>query len=305
MSRLTVAIAEDAVQALFRQVVKTIDIHKTDSTNGGVFGAGYDVRFHLENGDIELNSNGSVEINELDVVWDNLSAWLTIDIPTITLGGWCIIPDLIFGGCAVRLPSFPIFGGSPDITLPLSLPGIRSEVSCIATPVLRYEIDPARPAGENDLAAHTNGRPDHRVLYLDPQPPIDLDLLDLPDMIGDLLDSVLDGIIDGLVGGLPGWAKDLLHLMFGSVVDIVRDVLDIPDDIGEWFTELLGVNLDLFAVVEQAIVEVLAAQAPLHKVEQPMPLDGFSNDGQPVLLDISSLAVSINDDELILTADLA
>lgn len=304
MSHVTVAINEAAVQALFRQVVDNLHVHTTDSTTGSVFGAGYDIEFHLENGDVELNADGTVEISELDVVWDLLKVWLTIDIPTVTIGGWCIVPDIIWGGCAVRLPSWPVFDGHPDIRLPLSIPGVRSEVSCIAEPVIRYEVDPARPPGEDDLLAHKNGRPDHRVLYLQPHAPIDIDVFDLPDMIGDLLDGLLDLVIDDLLGDLPGWVKDLLHAIFGSVVDIIRALLDIPDDIGEWFSELLSVNLDLFSVIEQAIVDLLAAKTPLHKMEQPFPLDGFKNDGQPVLLDLRSLDVVVDDDELVLTADL-
>lgn len=130
-------------------------------------------------------------------------------------------------------------------------------------------------------------------------------------MVGDLLEDAIDMVVDGLLGWLPGWAKDVLRSMFGSLVDLVRDVLDLPDDLGEWFSDLIGISLDL----EGFLIELLDQffiDYPAFRVEDPYPvLDwspplGTPASGTrliPVKVPIEDLDVDVADTELVLTAN--
>ena len=93
---------------------------------------------------------------------------------------------------------------------------------------------------------------------------------------------------------------------------VLKEILDIPDDIQEWLSDLLGVSLGLENIIGQALIEHFVTDDPLFELEDPYPiLDKAPNpnnkQGQPPLPDlvpvklpIRDLTVSNNDVELIL-----
>jgi hypothetical protein len=105
---------------------------------------------------------------------------------------------------------------------------------------------------------------------------------------------------------------DLIADLLGSIVDLVRVILDIGDDIQEWLEDLLGVSLGLENIIGQALIEHFVTDEPLFELEDPYPILGEApnpNDKQgqpplpklvPVKLPIRDLTVSNNDVELIL-----
>ena len=85
-----------------------------------------------------------------------------------------------------------------------------------------------------------------------PTLPFDLQIIDVADTVGDLFKNLLDGAIDALLGGAPDWAKDLLKAIVGSVDDLIRTILGIPDDISGWLMDLLT-SLGVFNVLLAAL----------------------------------------------------
>jgi len=304
MSQLVVAASESAAARLFAYARDQISLAASDSANFGPFSASYAVAAHLEDGTFELHADGSISVSELDIKWDTLSAGIGFDIPEICIGGWCVVPTPF--GCAVRLPRWCVFDDNPDISLNLDLSGlVTSEVSVRARPDIRYRVDPGRAGWMSDLDAEDAGVPNKWQLFVHPIT-VDIDLFDIADMVGDLLENAVDAAIDGLLGWLPGWAKDIIRAILGPVIDVIRAILDIPDDIGEWLSNLLGVSLGLFNTIVTLIADYLANRFPIYELEDPVPV--LSADATvpliPVKFPIRGLAVTVTDDELVLEGSL-
>ncbi len=301
MAHLTVASSEGAVSKLFAGLRDNFSINEADSVDAGPFTAGYEVAFHLEGGSVDLRNDGSILISELDIKWDKLRLYAGIDIPELCIGGFCIIPSP--WGCILRAPRICIFEADPDIGIDLNLNGLlTSEISLAARPVLKYFVDPARPAGMSWLDAEDSNLANQWQLFIDPDW-LDIDIFDWSDIVGDLLDDAINSAVDDLLWFLPGWAKSLIKAILGPVVDLVRTILDIGDDIEEWLSDLLGVSLGLFDFITTAVADYFAARYPLLEIEDPFPVMGYQNGLIPIKLPIRDLAVAIDDSEMVLTAN--
>ena len=138
---LLAAGSERAVQELFDAIRDGFKLDEADSVDFGPFVAGYDVKAHLEGGTIDLRSDGTIALKELDIEWDVLHFFAGIDIPEQCVGGQCIVPNP-FGGCLVRLRQICVFSAVPDIGINLDLSGLLvSEVR--------------RPSGRSSRTAST------------------------------------------------------------------------------------------------------------------------------------------------------
>ena len=270
MAHITMAASEKAFVKLFERVRDEFEFADSDSGDFGPFSAGYDIKLHLEGGTVDLRADNTVSIKELDIKWDKFDFFVGLDIPEICIGGFCIIPKP-WGGCFLRAPKICIFEDDPDITLSLPLGGLlTSEVSVVASLLLKYFVDPARQGWMDDwdAAEQSPSVANRWQLFLDPQT-IDLDVLDFPDIIGDLLEKAADAAIDNLLGWLPGWARDIVKGIVGSAIDLLRDILDIGDDIEEWLSDLLNVSFGLFDTILTLIADYFAAKTPLFELEDP------------------------------------
>jgi hypothetical protein len=302
MSHFTVASSEAAVSKLFEGIRDGFSVDESDSVNFGPFTAGYDVGFHLEGGTVDLQNNGNILIKELDIKWDKLRVFAGIDIPELCIGGFCIIPSP--WGCILRAPRICVFDDNPDLGIDLDLSGLlTSEISIAAKPKLSYFIDPARPAGMSWLDAEDANVANKWQLFIDPDW-VDIDVFDWADIVGDLLDDAINTAVDDLLWFLPGWAKSLIHAILGPVVDLVRAILDIGDDIDEWLSNLLGVSLGLFDLIITLVADYFAGKTPLLSIEDPFPIMPYKNGLIPVKLPIEQLGITINDKEMVLAATL-
>lgn len=302
MAHMTIASSEQAVTKLFEGLRDNFSVDESDSADFGPFTAGYEVAFHLEGGTVDMQNDNSIVIRELDIKWDKLRVYAGIDIPELCIGGFCIIPSP--WGCVLRAPRICVFDDDPDIGIDLNLNGLlTSEISLAAKPDLRYLVDPARPAGMNWLDAEDAGLANTWSLFIDPEW-VDIDVFDWADIVGDLLEDALDHAIDDLLGFLPGWAKDLIRAILGPIIDLVRAILDIGDDIDEWLSDLLGVSLGLFDFIVTAVADYLADQFPLLEIEDPFPIMPYQGGLIPVKLPIESLTATFTEDELVITADI-
>ncbi len=302
MSQLTVAANESVFRALFAAVRDNFTFANSDSTSSGAFSAGYDVAFHLANGTVDLRADGSIRIEELDIVWDQLDVWVGLDLPEICTPSICLIPKP-WGGCFWRVGPYCIFDDNPDIKPTIDLSFLVSEISFGAKPNLVFVPNPARTPGMTDLDAHEAGKAHHWKLFIDPDK-VDLDLIDFADTIGNLLEDAILDAIGGLLDFLPGWAKDFVLAIIGSAIDLLRAVLDLPHDIGEWLADVIGTDLDLFNVLGLAVADYFAAKHPLHQIETPYPVQPASGPLFPVLVPIDAMGVTVDDTEITLTADL-
>lgn len=301
MADLTVAVSEATFRDLFNEVRDNITASTAGSEDLGPFSVSWAFGFRLEGGTVDLQGDGSVLISELDVVYDPVQLTFGIDIPEICIGGFCIIPTPF--GCLLRAPRICVFSADPDISLPIDLSGlIQSEISGAFTVKTRYFIDPARTPAMTDLDAEDAGIPNKWQFLLDPVW-LDLDLIDIADTVGNILDQAIDNAVDGLLGWLPGWARDLIKAILGPIVDLVRAILDIGDDIDEWLSNLLGVSIGILDFVATVVADFFADKYPFFEFEDPFPVLGYSGPLIPVKIPIRNLAVTVNDDEMILAAD--
>jgi hypothetical protein len=95
---------------------------EVDSKDLGPFTAGYDVKIHLEGGNVDLRADNTVQVKELDIKWDRLNLSLGIDIPGFCIPGICLIPNPL-GGCILETPEICLFDADPDISIVLPLGG--------------------------------------------------------------------------------------------------------------------------------------------------------------------------------------
>lgn len=308
MAHLTVAASENTFVMLFEAIRDNFHFAKSGSDSFGPLTASYSVDAHLKGGSVDLRADNTVQIKELDIKFDKLDLTLGIDVPRICVGGFCIISA--FGHCILRAPRKCFFEDNPDIKFTLPLGNlITSEVSVTGRLLTKYHVNPLRPGGMNDWDAHdaVPSLANHWQLFLDPQF-VDVDVFDIADIVGDLLENALNAAVDHLLGFLPGWAKAIIRAIFGPIIDLVRTLLDLPDDIQEWISNLLNVSFGILDFILQRIVEYLANKYPLHQIEDPFPvLDWAANPNPsapavlvPVKIPIRDLLVFNNDLEMVL-----
>ena len=303
---MQLAVSEDVAQLLFNKLRDNFAVSHSDSGSFGPFSVSYSVGAKLKNGKLEFQSNGTVRIKELDIVYDPLKLTFGIDIPSVTVGGFCIIPTPF--GCALRAPKKTFFGGNPDISVPLDLGGvITTEVSASCSAKLKYFTDPGG-AGMSRWAALAANKSNKWRLFLEPGY-IDIDFIDIADTVGNLVDKLVDAAVDALLGFLPGWARDLVKAILGSLTDLIRRILDIGDDIEEWLSNMLGVSFGLFDFIAHLVLEYLADKNPVFQFDDPYPMlpatVGPGGVGLvPVLVPVLGPSVVVNDDELVLSASL-
>lgn len=300
MSDLVSAISEKTVRRLFVDIINNIQPYCYRNQTSGSLSFNLDVCFKPVIRDdtiIDLTNNNTIKISELDIVWDTFKVGLGFDIPEICVGGWCVVPNP-FDDCLVRLPEICIFERDPDISITLDLSKvITSEISITTEPVVRYV--------ENNQ--------NKWQVFFNPLV-VDIDIFDIADIIGDMLERALNDALGGVLSILPDWAREAIENTIGRFIDYVRRLLDIPDDIGEWLSDILGRSLGLFNYIVTVLSEFFASRNPL-EIKDPLtlPLDSLSEklpilvpdkDLNPVKIPITALSVKVNDTELIVEASI-
>ncbi|MEM3159512.1 MAG: hypothetical protein QXJ74_01885, partial [Nitrososphaera sp.] len=155
------------------------------------------------------------------------------------------------------------------------------------------------------------GVPNRWQIALVPTLPIDLDIIDIADTIGDLFHNMIVDAIDSLLGslGLDQWAIDFIDFVLGGIEGIIRTVLDIPDDVGEFLLDLIG-NLGIFQALIDAISQYIAIT--LFELEDPLeilpanPAPTPSNPVAPLIpvkIPIEFLGIRVNTNEMVVEGD--
>jgi hypothetical protein len=302
MSHLTIAASEKAFGELFAVLRDGFKWSDAKTFNFGSYVVGYDVEIELKGGKVDLQNDNTVTISELDIKWKVLKLTIGFDLPEYCVGGWCWAWAPTFKGwqCVAKVPKICAFSKNPDVSKTLDLSGlVTSEVSLAASLVANYQVN--HPASVSYLDAQLSGTANQWQVFLVPKW-LDVDPIDVADTAGDLLMNTLTTAIQALLPG-PQWAKDLILAWLGPIVDKIRDILDLPDDIAEWFSDLLNVSFGLGNLIAQAILTYLAIQKPLIEIEDPYPILPASGGLIPVKIPIEDLTVRVTDDEMIVEAN--
>lgn len=304
MSDITLAASANAFAELFKALRDHFHVSKSDSASFGPFSASYAVSIRLQGGSIQLNDDNTIEVKNLDIVFDTLTVQVCFTIPGWCTPGFCIIPDP-WNGCLVGFPSICIPpGGTTTICIPLDLSGLTSKVSDIKASLLaKYFVDPARLPGWSDLDAEFNGHPNKWRIFVDPVW-VHVDPIDIPATVGNLFENAVHHAIDLLFPSwVPQWAKDWLWSIIGPVIDIIKAALSIVGEISDWIGDLLFNQFDLLGLIETAIADYFASKNPLYEFEDPFPILPAGGGLIPVKIPIRGLGAEVNSHEMIVRAN--
>src|SRR5260370_25904420 len=159
MSHITIAASANAFGQLFKAVRDHFTFAKSDSRTFGPFSASYSVALHLAGGTIQLNEDNTIEVQDMDIVFDTLKLTLCFNLPGFCIPSFCIVPDP-WNGCLVGFPGFCIGG---PICAPLDLSGFVFELSDVKANLLaKYFVDSARDPSLSDLNTRFNANSNHR-----------------------------------------------------------------------------------------------------------------------------------------------
>jgi hypothetical protein len=300
MSDVTIAASANAFEQLFNTLRDNFTFSKSDSANFGPFSASYSIALHLEGGTLTLNDDNTIEVQDVDVVWDTLKVEVCFDLPGWCVPSFCIVPDP-WNGCLVGFPGFCLGG---PICAPLDLSGLVSEISDIkASLAPTYYVDPARLSGWSDLDAEFNGHPNKWRIFIDPEW-VHVDPIDIPASVADLLENAVKDAIDNAIPSwVPDVVKDILWALIGPILDLITSVLGIVGDIAEWLSNLLGTLFDLLGAIETAVADYFASQYPIYEFEDPYPVLPAEPGLIPVKIPIRNLTATVDSHEMVVLAD--
>ena len=301
MSDITIAASEPAFEQLFVEVRDNFTFAASDSGSWGPFSASYSVALHLEDGSVALNADNTVQIQHVEIHWDSLKLTVCLDIPGWCIPGFCVVPDP-WNGCLVGFPGFCI--GGAHVCAPLDLSGLVSEINDIkASLAAQYFIDPARPGGLSDLQAVLNGYPNQWQVFIDPAF-VAIDPIDIPGSIAGILENLVKNAIDNLIPSwVPDWGKDIVWMLIGPILDLVKRILGVVGDIEDWLGDLIFNQLNLLFLVETAVADYFASQYPICKFPDPFQVLPASGSLIPVTIPVRDLQANVTDDEMVITAD--
>jgi hypothetical protein len=267
---------------------------------------------------------GSILIKDLTVSWDSLNFKVNIDLPKISIPGFST-PALVVDGVtiipAVNIPGFSLFGGNghnPDISIPIYLGGLESQVSIVLEPVTYYAT--GNTAVPND--------PNRWEFYVAPQLPIFVLPVEfgpkLQKAIEDGIASFFSDILDPFPGPLQDAIKSILtsalEAIGGAFATVLSDASSLAETVVDMITNanLLG----LTDLMDKALLNYFAGSSPLFTLRDPYLVSQTNTmgtitlsaanpkatitPGPPVInlsLPIPYVGVSINSGEVVVEAD--
>jgi hypothetical protein len=303
MADLTIALSEAVCAKTLEVVVANFGFDVSGGGDFGDFTARYDGRLVLKGGSLELRDDGTVRLRELDARWDKLDFTLGVRIPGISLGGGVV--DLP-GSRTIQLPGVTLFSSDPAVVFTVDVaPFVKHELSLVASPLIQHFQPGITPIGPQCQKLHTAlGVDDTKQqwrIFCDPQT-IDFDLFDFADTVGDLFEQAFTVAIDAI---LPlGPVRDLVLAAIGSVADLLRTLLDIPDDFSEWLSDLFNVSLGVFNLVLQFVAEFFGKCVSFYQLDDPFPMFPKTEDLAEVTISVQNLTATVSDVELVVTADI-
>jgi hypothetical protein len=237
----------------------------------------YQVEVSLAGGTVTLQNptsaqpNGSILVKDLTISWDSLNFKVNIDLPKISIPGFST-PALVIDGVtiipAINIPGFSLFGGNghnPDISIPIDLGGLESQVSIVLEPIVEYAV--GNTAVSND--------PNRWEFQVAPQLPIFV----IPVEFGPKLQKAIeDGIADffsDLLDPFPGPLQDIikdiltaaLEAVGGAFATVLSDASSLAESVVDMITDANA--LGLTNLLDKALSDLFEGMSPLFTVRDP------------------------------------
>ena len=211
---------------------------------------------------------------------------------------------------SILVPGTGVFSGGKTVTFTVHLaPFVKHELSLVGSPLIQHFKPGVTPIGKHCQDLHTaldidDTKQQWRV-FCDPQT-IDFDLFDFADTVGDLFEEAFTGALDA---ALPrGLLHDLILAGIGSIADLLRTLLDIPDDISEWLSDLFNVSLGVFNLILQFVADFFGKCISFFQLDDPYPMFPKTVEKGVELPDVTvpleHLTATVSDVELVVTADI-
>jgi hypothetical protein len=199
-------------------------------------------------------------------------------------------------------PQLPVPGAPRPLGLDwcLQLTNVSVDLYPGNTLVLPPELDPKHCQQVHTALGVDDTKPQWRV-FCDPQT-IDLDPFDFADTVGDLFEQALTDAVDALLPHGP--VHDLILAVIGSVADLLRTLLDIPDDISEWLSDLFNVSFGVFNLILGFVADFFGKCVSFFQLDDPFPMFPKTDDLAEVTVPIEHLTATVSDVELVVTADI-
>ncbi|GGZ02034.1 hypothetical protein ACFFTM_08525 [Pseudoduganella plicata] len=262
MSDVSLSVSEAAFETIYNRIVPTpsLPFSKTVSFAGLAFGV--DGALHVAGaGDIDFEDGDSFWLDELKIGWDQLVLRLGFDIPAVTVGRFCILrvqlPWESGDDCKWEFPGGQLFGADMDIG-PLTI-NLNAIIPYVVTEV----------SGRFSIGLVSEGDTLKLKVY---KQSVDVDPISIQDTFGKLpalLQAALAAAAASFVAAHPPMFlvdAALGILGFPTVTELLLDVLDIGDDVQEWLTRRLNVDIGI-----QNILAGLIAKAILEKTMFDIP----------------------------------
>jgi hypothetical protein len=269
MTDVSFAVSETAFKAVFNKVYPSVVLPFDGSTSAGPIWLGVEGEIHINGaGDIDFEDRNTFLLKELDIGWDKLVLRLGFDLPTITIGKFCLlrVPDnapFLAGECLFEFPGGDIFEGAPDIG-PIKL-NLNAIISFLVSEISgRYSIGTEKKSDHIEVKAYVQA--------------LDVDPISINDTFGQLPSILQAGIAAcaaSVVSKIPqAWLLDAaLGLVgFPSVTEWLLDLLDIEDDVEEWLMDKLNLSIGIDNLLYQIILDQVLEKV-VFKIKDPYPIE--------------------------------
>lgn len=296
MSAASVTIGEDALQLLFRRFcaqfhqttrIPLDPIFTSPPPHGHIV---LECGWRLSNGTTALVKD-AFRVSNLDVTWDPFDLVIQIDLPTLKIGGFCII-DSPFG-CLLEFPEISLFGSDPDFEVSVPLGGligsriVNSDFEFFWKD--HFDADPRMTAHESYFA----GTVDRYGLHLDIDPTdVHIELFRIDATVKNILDKVVGDFLKLIVGWMPDIVKEFFGYLVDWVIGLISDIFGIFDDLLNWLTELFVKAPSIFSFFVRAFSIFIKTDFALFYLDKNFPIvDADKADRDlPVLLPVRPVA---------------
>lgn len=344
MASVTIAASVKALNTVLGDLEAKINslppITKTGTI--GPLSASFQLGFVVSNlaNTITLLPTG-VNINNLEITYKPLILTISIALPTIQLGGECIVPNP-FGGCLVRLPTITIIPPGTSIDVPIDLSGIfagsfsgefnitptkqvllakgsltthQAHLTQDTTDEILHNFEqivsseiPFLPSSATQAIANifvpsVKGNLADKWLFHLTDVWSDLVLIDVGDTTINILDKITSWILSAL--HIPSAVQGIVESILQPVFNAIGQALDIGNDITKWLSNLFQTSFGLFNVLESFIANVIFRMWPVFKFEDPYPMIEDNSGLIAVLVPVENVGVAISaPQEVVISANI-
>jgi len=229
MSHFKIAVSEQFFQYMLSKIRNK---HFAPPSKVTDLGRGYKYsitsEFTIDNGSIDFLANNTIKIKELDINFLRLDVDFyvkfeeyCVDVPCFLVPWLCTIPENASGASK----EFCFYEGSPTYVFSIDLaPFIKkTEISLNCKPKKRKGAD------------------QWEVFLEFERYPVDIDLIDVADTVGDLFKNTIKKVAEDNLPG--GDLADAALKIIGKIEDLLRKVIDFEDDLREWIVEKIKFDI--------------------------------------------------------------